>query len=177
MGLRATHSSPPSPLPSCRQAWNPEIPQMGGPIKIIWSNLSFSIWEACQRGKGTCPRAPSRSLRTLELTPGLPPSCLCSLSSHSHSCHPLPHHWGCSSFSLSLSILLPVLPRPACCLTSPLICSPIAASAFSSRPLEPGEAPYPLFLLSLLVPLSMSWGYSWDGLPLPFHFLLTPRGI
>lgn len=67
---------------------------------------------------------------------------------------PLQQSWGCSRFSLPFPILPLALPRPACRLTSPLLCSPIAASPWlsSPRPLEPGEAPHLLsgqcFLLS-----------------------------
>ena len=105
----------------------------------------FQDGKAGQRGKETCPRAPSRCLGTLEVAPSPPPSGPTFLC-HLHHTPPTPlHHRGCSSFSLPLSILLPALPRPACRLTSPLVCSPIAASAFFSRPLEPGASLHPLF--------------------------------
>lgn len=104
----------------------------------------FPDGEAGQRGKGTHPRIPSRSLGTLE-------PCLACLPSISLLCHltgspTAPRSsLGLLQFLTSSPILLPTLPRPACRLTSPLLCSPIAASAFFSRALEPGEAPHPLF--------------------------------
>lgn len=98
-----------------------------------------------QRGKETCPGAPQQVPRghwKWQLT-GLPAApyfiILVTLPP------PPPSSLGCSSFLLPLSILLGALPRPACRLTSPLVYSPIAASSFFSRPLEPGESPHPLF--------------------------------
>lgn len=88
-----------------------------------------------------------------------------------------PSSLGCSIFSLPLPLLLPALPRPACRLTSPLLCSPIAAWAFFSRPLEPGEAPHPLFGQCFLLFPGPSQGSSWVGLAPSFYLLLSPKRV
>lgn len=173
VGLGATQWSTPRPLPSHWQAWSPEIPQMMDLSRSSSPTFHFSDGEASQRGKGTCPRAPSRSLGTLELAPGPTASVLCHLT-HALATPPSP---------LRLLQFLAFSPHPAsssaqACLLphlSPHLLSHCCLCFLLPAPEARGGSPPSLWpLLSLLVLPSLSWGSSWGGLPLLFHFLLTP---
>lgn len=146
------------------------------------SASQFPDEEAGQRGKVTCPRAPSTGPESSFWFPssGFPPFSLCSLSL---LCHltlllPLPPRWAAPVSHFLSPVLPPALPGPAWSLTSSLLCSPIAASAFFSRPLEPGEAPHPLFgqcFLAGFLPACLG-APPGMGCPFPSTVFLLPRG-
>lgn len=157
-GRRLVCSRPPT---SRRPAWNPSVPQMGRPLRIVQSEVTFSQWE----GRPERERDPPSGTQQVPEDTG---------SSARPS--PLPGH----HFSLPLH----PAPSPARACLSPHLSPALPSHGLLRlllRALEPGAAPALCpanAASSLLGPPSWSWGSSCDGpapsLPPP---ALSPEGV
>lgn len=139
----------------------------------------FQDGKAGQRGKETCPRAPSRCLGTLEVAPSPPPSRPTFLCHLDHTPPPPPSSLGLLQF-LTSSLHPASSPAQACLSPhlSPGLLSHCCLGFLLPAPEARGVSPPSLWpMLS-----SLSWALPscpgappGMGLPLPFHLLLSSK--